>query len=205
MLIVKYPKVKLLLIALLILGTLLIFLWAPSKPEALKPTLVSSGSGSQSMVDVSHLNLRPIIEPALISTMSELPPPWERPIGLPGRVEIDSVGINKSVVDYTDCNGIADPSMVNVSRDWCMNENAIYLVAHNPGIFTPLLKAKVGDTVIYRDSYGHESTFKIQKIFLNSRTNAQFLYEDSSSLHLYLQTCAIPDGSVDWIYRADPV
>lgn len=119
-------------------------------------------------------------------------------------VEVSAVGLSLPVGDYRDCHGDAPLTRATVARDWCAPPDTPVLVAHNPGLFTPLLGAHVGDVAGYWDGHGTLREYRIKRV---SRAPSQQAWpvvtEDPSDL--VLVTCATPDGSVDWIFQAVPI
>ena len=119
-------------------------------------------------------------------------------------VMVPSVGINVAVGSYTDCNGFAPVPHGIAARDWCAVASTVYLIGHNPGVFTPLPGVHVGALVRYWDAAGHAFTYKVTSVTLQSRSNDSEIMTPGPP-HLDFQTCANADGSMIWIVTAYPV
>jgi hypothetical protein len=117
---------------------------------------------------------------------------------------VPAVGLSQSIVDYRDCTGQVPVPRDSGARDWCSAADRVWLVGHNPGVFTPLLNTHTGDLVRYWDNNGSASTNRIVSIQTVLRTAGPACIGESDP-GLVLQTCAVLDGSVDWIYRTVPV
>jgi sortase (surface protein transpeptidase) len=78
-------------------------------------------------------------------------------------------------------------------------------VGHNPGPFTPLVRAHVGDLVRYWDLAGAAHTYRITGIDRIPAAAASAYMTDNAHPHLVLQTCATPDATEYFEYVAYPV
>jgi sortase (surface protein transpeptidase) len=74
-------------------------------------------------------------------------------------------------------------------------------MAHNPGIFTPILGLRAGDIIKYGDPSGRVHTYRVSYTTIVSNTQLWPLGGTSQS-SLTLQTCWTWDGSRDFIVRA---
>jgi sortase (surface protein transpeptidase) len=74
-------------------------------------------------------------------------------------------------------------------------------MAHNPGVFTPILGLRAGDIVQYGDPSGRIHTYRVSSTTIVSNTQMWPLGATPSS-SLTLQTCWTWDGSRDFIVRA---
>lgn len=119
-------------------------------------------------------------------------------------VVVPSVGLSQELADYTDCSGQAAVPRNSGARDWCSAANVVYLVGHNPGDFTPFLRVHTGDLVRYWDKNGDPTTYRFTAVTQASRAQA-ILADNGGAPALVVQTCAVLDGSIDWIYVAVPV
>jgi hypothetical protein len=114
------------------------------------------------------------------------------------------LGLSLPLGDYKDCSGDTPLPRQNAARDWCAFTGIVYLVGHNPGPFTPLLKASVGDPVRYWDPAGNPTTYRITSIHRIAAGQAPAYMTDTSRPHLVMQTCATVDATEYWEYVADP-
>ncbi|GAC1575445.1 MAG: hypothetical protein NVS3B24_04090 [Candidatus Dormibacteria bacterium] len=80
----------------------------------------------------------------------------------------------------------------------------IELVGHNPGPFSPAVRSRVGDAVTYWDDGGASHRYTVSSIVRIPAIEASMMGQDGSYSHLVLITCAVPDGSVDWVVLAAP-
>ena len=83
----------------------------------------------------------------------------------------------------------------------CAGANNTYIMAHNPGTFTPILGLHAGDIVEYGDPSGRVHAYRVSYTTIVSNTQLWPLGAASSS-SLTLQTCWTWDGSRDFIVRA---
>jgi len=134
------------------------------------------------------------------------PVPTVNPFDLPHNnwVMVPSVGINVAVGSYTDCSGAAPVPHDIAARDWCSVASTVYLVGHNPGVFTPLPRVQVGALARYWDAAGQAFTYRVTAVTLQSRNNDSEIMTPGPP-HLDFQTCANADGSTIWIVTAYPV
>jgi sortase (surface protein transpeptidase) len=77
-------------------------------------------------------------------------------------------------------------------------------MGHNPGPFTPIADARAGQAVFYWDATGVEHPFVIATVTRQPHDHADESAQDGSFPHLVLVTCAVPDGSIDWVVVAQP-
>jgi hypothetical protein len=120
-------------------------------------------------------------------------------------VEIPDVQLGVSVADYADCAGRQPLQRSTAARDRCMAAPLVWLVGHNPGVFTPLLGLNRGGEVDYWDSSGDPQRYDVVDIKRLSAFAAASYATDHGHPHLVLQTCAVPDGSEVWLFFAEPV
>jgi len=132
-------------------------------------------------------------------------PPAARPA--PPRlpwVAVPRLGLRVNLVDYHDCHGtLPIPRTAGIRLD-CGPPVVTTVMAHNPGLFTPLLGAHVGDTVDYFDGTTTQA-FTITSITRDSPEAAVAPVADGSHRHLVMATCARPDASAFWVFVAIPV
>ncbi|HEY4845884.1 MAG TPA: sortase [Candidatus Dormibacteraeota bacterium] len=133
-------------------------------------------------------------------------PPRSAPAPAPAVVRANSIviprlGLNQPVGWYSDCLGRAPVPRWGTWRWSCAGANNIYIMAHNPGIFTPILGLRAGDLVRYADATGRVHTYRVSSTTIVSNTQMWPLGATSSST-LTLQTCWTWDGSRDFIVRA---
>jgi sortase (surface protein transpeptidase) len=133
-------------------------------------------------------------------------PPAHRPVAAPpvaraNTIVIPRLGLVQPVGWYTDCSGRAAVARWGAWRWSCAGNNNIYVMAHNPGIFTPILGLRAGDIVQYGDPSGRVHTYRVSYTTIVSNTQMWPLGATSAS-SLTLQTCWTWDGSRDFIVRA---
>jgi sortase (surface protein transpeptidase) len=133
-------------------------------------------------------------------------PPARRPVAAPPVVRANTIviprlGLVQPVGWYTDCSGRAAVARWGAWRWSCAGGNNIYVMAHNPGTFTPILGLRAGDIVEYGDPSGHVHTYRVSYTTIVSNTQMWPLGATSAS-SLTLQTCWTWDGTRDFIVRA---
>ncbi|HEY9289011.1 MAG TPA: sortase [Candidatus Dormibacteraeota bacterium] len=116
-------------------------------------------------------------------------------------IVIPRLGLNQPVGWYSDCLGRAAVPRWGTWRWSCAGANNIYVMAHNPGIFTPILALHAGDIVEYGDPSGRVHTYRVTSTTIVSNTQLWPLGSTAQST-LTLQTCWTWDGSRDFIVRA---
>jgi hypothetical protein len=116
-------------------------------------------------------------------------------------IVIPRLGLSQPVGWYSDCLGHAAVPRWGAWRWSCAGANNIYVMAHNPGVFTPILGLRAGDIVKYGDPSGHIHTYRVSSTTIVSNTQMWPLGATPSS-SLTLQTCWTWDGSRDFIVRA---
>jgi len=116
-------------------------------------------------------------------------------------IVIPRLGLSLPVGWYSDCLGRAAVPHWGTWRWSCAGANNTYIMAHNPGTFTPILGLRAGDIVEYGDPSGRVHTYRVSFTTIVSNTQLWPLGATSSST-LTLQTCWTWDGSRDFIVRA---
>ena len=119
----------------------------------------------------------------------------------PNNIVIPRLGLNQPVGWYSDCLGRAAVPRWGTWRWSCAGANNIYVMAHNPGIFTPILALHAGDIVKYGDPAGRVHTYRVTFTTIVSNTQLWPLSGTAQS-SLTLQTCWTWDGTRDFIVRA---
>lgn len=147
----------------------------------------------------------PLAATASVQTISAPPAPAPaRPVAPAVRannIVIPRLGLNQPVGWYGDCLGRAAVPRWGTWRWSCAGANNIYVMAHNPGIFTPILALHAGDIVEYGDPSGRVHTYRVTSTTIVSNTQLWPLGATAVS-SLTLQTCWTWDGSRDFIVRA---
>ncbi len=116
-------------------------------------------------------------------------------------IAIPRLGLGQPVGWYSDCLGRAPVPRWGAWRWSCAGANNIYVMAHNPGVFTPILGLRVGDIVRYGDPSGRVHTYQVSSTTIVNNTQMWPLGATPTS-SLTLQTCWTWDGSRDFIVRA---
>jgi sortase (surface protein transpeptidase) len=124
-----------------------------------------------------------------------------QPVVRANTIVIPRLGLVQPVGWYTDCSGGAAVARWGAWRWSCAGANNIYVMAHNPGTFTPILGLRAGDIVQYGDPSGRVHTYRVSYTTIVSNTQMWPLGATSAS-SLTLQTCWTWDGSRDFIVRA---
>jgi sortase (surface protein transpeptidase) len=143
---------------------------------------------------------------ARLATAAQPAPPAGRPVPAPVAVRantlvIPRLGLVQPVGWYGDCLGRAAVPRWGSWRWSCAGSNNIYVMAHNPGTFTPILGLRAGDIVQYGDPSGRVHTYRVSYTTIVNNTQMWPLGGTSTS-SLTLQTCWTWDGSRDFIVRA---
>jgi len=133
-------------------------------------------------------------------------PQAPHPVAAPPAVRANTIviprlGLVQPVGWYSDCLGRAAVPRWGAWRWSCAGSNNIYVMAHNPGTFTPILGLRAGDIVQYGDPSGRVHTYRVSYTTIVSNTQMWPLGATSAS-SLTLQTCWTWDGSRDFIVRA---
>ena len=123
------------------------------------------------------------------------------PVVRANTVVIPRLGLSLPVGWYSDCLGRAAVPHWGAWRWSCAGANNTYIMAHNPGTFTPILRLHAGDIIQYGDPSGRIHTYRVSYTTIVSNTQLWPLGATSSSA-LTLQTCWTWDGSRDFIVRA---
>ena len=97
-------------------------------------------------------------------------------------------------ITYTDCTGSTPLAPTAIYRDVCLS--GIYLVGHNPGPLTPILKLEVGARVSY-----HNHLYAITSKAIRT-TAAQWNEAQRHPADLTIQTCANDELSRVWVFTA---
>jgi sortase (surface protein transpeptidase) len=137
------------------------------------------------------------VQPAPAPAPSVYAPPTARA----NSIVIPRLGMFQPVGWYTDCLGRAAVPRWGAWRWSCAGSNNIYVMAHNPGTFTPILGLRAGDIIQYGDPSGRVHTYRVSYTTIVNNTQMWPLGTTSAS-SLTLQTCWTWDGSRDFIVRA---
>jgi sortase (surface protein transpeptidase) len=129
------------------------------------------------------------------------PPQRPAPAVHANDIVIPRLGLNQPVGWYSDCLGRAPVPRWGAWRWSCAGANNIYVMAHNPGVFTPILGLRAGDIIEYGDPSGRIHTYRVSYTTIVSNTQLWPLSATGVS-SLTLQTCWTWDGTRDFIVRA---
>ncbi len=205
---------------------LLSFPLLTTHPSGLKPVAAATASSTQVAERASlqsHRSVRPDLligveapsptpspAPAAAAdppAASHAAPPQRPPASATARriganwIYIPRLGLSQPVGWYGDCLGRAAVPRWGTWRWSCAGANNTYIMAHNPGIFTPILGLRAGDVVQYGDPSGRIHTYHVSYTTIVSNTQLWPLAAAGVS-SLTLQTCWTWDGSRDFIVRA---
>ena len=147
-----------------------------------------------------------VVATAPAATAVQPAPPAARPVSAPtavlaNTIVIPRLGLVQPVGWYSDCSGRAAVPHWGAWRWSCAGSNNIYVMAHNPGTFTPILGLRAGDIVKYGDPSGRVHTYRVSYTTIVSNTQMWPLGATSAS-SLTLPPCWTWDGSRDFIVRA---
>ncbi len=146
----------------------------------------------------------PLVPAPLSSAVQQAAPaPQPAPALVVGAntIVIPRLGLSQPVGWYSDCLGRAPVPRWGTWRWSCAGANNIYVMAHNPGVFTPILDLRAGDIVRYGDPSGQVHTYRVSSTTIVNNTQMWPLGATPTS-SLTLQTCWTWDGSRDFIVRA---
>lgn len=117
---------------------------------------------------------------------------------------IPRLGLSQPVGWYSDCLGSAPVPRWGTWRWSCAGSNNTYIMAHNPGVFTPILGLRAGDLIEYGDPRGTVSVYRVTFTTIVANTELWPL-GGLNRPSLTLQTCWTWDGSRDLIVRANRI
>jgi len=169
--------------------------------------VVAAQAATQAAADALALAASATAAPAApAAPVVQAASPAYRPVAAPPVVRANTIviprlGLIQPVGWYTDCSGRAAVARWGAWRWSCAGGNNIYVMAHNPGAFTPILGLRAGDVVQYGDPSGRVRTYRVSYTTIVSNTQMWPLGATSAS-SLTLQTCWTWDGSRDFIVRA---
>jgi sortase family protein len=147
----------------------------------------------------------PLVAAPVASAIHPVAPPAPQPrpalVAQANTIVIPRLGLSQPVGWYSDCLGRAPVPRWGTWRWSCAGANNIYVMAHNPGVFTPILGLRAGDIVLYGDPSGRVHTYRVSSTTIVANTQMWPLGATPSS-SLTLQTCWTWDGSRDFIVRA---
>jgi hypothetical protein len=147
----------------------------------------------------------PVVAAPVANAVQPVAPPRQPapapPVARANTIVIPRLGLSQPVGWYSDCLGRAPVPRWGAWRWSCAGVNNIYVMAHNPGTFTPILGLRAGDLVQYGDPSGRIHTYRVSSTTIVSNTQMWPLGATASS-SLTLQTCWTWDGSRDFIVRA---
>jgi hypothetical protein len=147
----------------------------------------------------------PVVAASVANAVQPVAPPRQPapapPVARANTIVIPRLGLSQPVGWYSDCLGRAPVPRWGAWRWSCAGVNNIYVMAHNPGTFTPILGLRAGDLVQYGDPSGRIHTYRVSSTTIVSNTQMWPLGATASS-SLTLQTCWTWDGSRDFIVRA---
>jgi sortase (surface protein transpeptidase) len=147
----------------------------------------------------------PLVAAPVANAFEPVAPPASQPAPAPvaraNTIVIPRLGLNQPVGWYNDCLGRAPVPRWGAWRWNCAGVNNVYVMAHNPGVFTPILGLRAGDIVLYGDPSGRIHTYRVSSTTIVSNTQMWPLGATPTS-SLTLQTCWTWDGSRDFIVRA---
>lgn len=114
---------------------------------------------------------------------------------------IPRLGLSQPVGWYSDCLGSAPVPRWGTWRWSCAGSNNTYIMAHNPGVFTPILGLHAGDVIDYGDPHGVVHSYRVTMTTIVANTELWPL-NGLARPSITLQTCWTWDGTRDLIIRA---
>src|SRR6266851_9604080 len=110
--------------------------------------------------------------PVANAVQAAAPPPQSAPapVARANTIVIPRLGLSQPVGWYGDCLGRAPVPRWGAWRWSCAGVNNVYVMAHNPGVFTPILGLRAGDIVIYGDPSGRVHTYRVSSTTIVSNT-----------------------------------
>lgn len=144
---------------------------------------------------------RAVAAAAVAPARPAAPPAPVAPAVRANNIVIPRLGINLPVGWYSDCLGRAAVPRWGAWRWSCAGAGNTYIMAHNPGTFTPILGLRAGDIIEYGDPGGRVRTYRVSFTTIVSNTQLWPLGATGGAT-LTLQTCWTWDGTRDFIVRA---
>jgi hypothetical protein len=181
------------------------------------PLLAAAVASGPSTDDRPDPTRRSAIRPLIVGQLAPTPPPAPVALAAPPPAAaapapaapriganwllIPRLGLSQPVGWYSDCSGGAPVPRWGTWREGCAGANNTYIMAHNPGVFTPILGLHAGDLVLYGDPAGRVHTYRVT--FTTVVSNTQLWPLGGVAVpSLTLQTCWTWDGTRDFIVRA---
>jgi hypothetical protein len=161
---------------------------------ALWLALLGSGSMPVDLLPARHSASASRHESASYSTPLPAPPR--------DRLVSNDVPLDTGVGLYADCSRATELTHATAAIDACLPGRQ-YFIGHNPGVFTPLLDIKVGNTITYIDGSGAPHPYRVVGVRTWNRFwgSPPFVQPDVSA---QFQTCVTPDAVWDQILDAVP-
>jgi hypothetical protein len=106
--------------------------------------------------------------------------------------------LGTSVGVYADCSGRTPLTHSEAAIDTCFDGPA-YFVGHNAGVFTPLMHMGVGALITYHDGNGTAHLWRVVSVRPAWHSADGTPPVTEGDVVAQLQTCAVPDGSIDRI------
>ena len=174
---------------------------APAAAAILQVPAVDTGvkPGLRPVV-ASRLTIGQLAGPTPAATPSQRPAAGVLAVAR-NRIIIPRLDLSQPVGWYSDCLGRAAVPRWGAWRWSCAGSNNTYILAHNPGVFTPILNLRIGDLVEYGDPGGRVHTYRVTLTTIVNNTQLWPL-SGTAVPFLTLQTCWTWDGSRDFIVRA---
>jgi len=160
-------------------------------------------AASQALAEAAASPMPLVSAPLSSAVQQAAPAPQPAPalVVRANTIVIPRLGLSQPVGWYSDCLGRAPVPRWGTWRWSCAGANNIYVMAHNPGVFTPILGLRAGDVIRYGDPSGQIHTYRVSSTTIVSNTQMWPLGATPTS-SLTLQTCWTWDGSRDFIVRA---
>jgi hypothetical protein len=111
--------------------------------------------------------------------------------------------LNTGVGVYSDCSGATELTHASAAIDTCV-PGPSYFVGHNAGVFTPLMHMGVGSIITYHDGSAVAHVWRVVSVRASWASANGVPPPTQPDVVAQLQTCAVPDGSIDRILDVVP-
>ena len=114
-----------------------------------------------------------------------------------GSLASDDGRLHTGVGTYADCSGRTRLQNGEAAVDACIRGRT-YFVGHNAGVFTPLMRMRVGEHITWTTASGKRHRLRVVAVrdWLAAKGTAPVV---SADVVAQFQTCIRPDGSLDRI------
>src|SRR5260370_32476149 len=120
-------------------------------------------AASQALAEAAASPMPLVSAPLSSAVQQAAPAPQPAPalVVRANTIVIPRLGLSQPVGGYSDCLGRAPVPRWGTWRWSCAAANNIYVMAHNPGVFTPILGLRAGDIIRYGDAFGPVHSYRV--------------------------------------------